>query len=84
MEAEVPIGVVLMLCVLSGVNGNDDLNLFISDIIKEFRLISPVIIYNGDIPDICMTHQWLLCLDQEGEQEIILDLDNKETNHGKP
>ena len=85
MEAEVPVGVVLMLCILSGVNGNEHLNLFISDIITEFRLTSALIIYSGDIPEICMTHHWLLCLDQEGEQEIILDVDNnKETNHGKP
>ena len=52
------------------VNCDDMLNSFITDIISTFKLTSPTIIYHGEAPEICMTH-WVLCLDQENQQEIL-------------
>ena len=73
MGLGLPLVVGLMFLMLFSVNGDDSLNSFFTDIITKFRLISPIIIYHGDIPEICMTHTWLLCLDQENDQEILLE-----------
>ena len=61
-----------------GVNGDDMLNSFIIDIISTFKLTSPTIIYHGEALEICMTH-WVLCLDQENQQEVI-----NNTGNGNP
>ena len=81
-----PLVAVLVFWVLlgvNGVNGDHSLNLFFNDIITKFRLTSPTLIYQGVVPEICMTHQWLLCLDQEDEQDILPDVYGNDTNFGK-
>ena len=83
MRVGVPFGVFLGFCMLHGVNGNANLNSLFTDIITKFRLISPTIIYHGEIPDICLTRSWLLCLDQEKELEIQPDEDIKAAKRGK-
>ena len=84
MGAVIPFGVFLGFCMLLGVNGDDNLNLLFTDIIAKFRLISPTIIYQGEIPEICITHSWLLCLDQEDELEVHPDDEEvMETKRGK-
>ena len=75
-------GFILVCCKLICVNGDEDMNLFFTDIITKFRLISPTIIYHDHLPEICMTHQWMSCLDQENELKILLE-ENRETDHGK-
>ena len=78
-----PFGLFLGVCILLGVNGDANLNSLFTDIITKFRLISPTIIYQGEIPEICITHHWLLCLDQEDEIEIHPDEDIKQIQRGK-
>ena len=81
-----PLVAVLVFWVLlgvNGVNGDHSLNLFFNDIITKFRLTSPTLICQGVVPEICMTHQWLLCLDQEDEQDILPDIYGNDTNVGK-
>ena len=42
---------------------SDELDKFLGDLIDTWLLRSPTVIVHGDvIPDICMRHQWLLCL----------------------
>ena len=65
-----------LLCVFPYVHGDDVMSKFITDMISSFNLISPTIIYHGNPPEICMTRQWVLCLDQENEQNEIRGLDN--------
>ena len=35
---------------------------FIGDVIETWQLRSPTILVEGELPNVCMTHQWLLCL----------------------
>ena len=45
------------------VNGEEELDVFIIDIVATFQLTSPTIIFDGeDITEICYTYPWLLCL----------------------
>ena len=83
MGVGVPFRLLLGVCILLGVNGDANLNSLFTDIITKFRLISPTIIYQGEIPEICITHHWLLCLDQEDELKIHPDEDIKEIKRGK-
>ena len=46
-----------------GAKGEDNINVFIEDIITTFSLTSPTIVYNSEeAPDICHKAQWVLCL----------------------
>ena len=40
----------------------EDVEAFLEDIIKTWKLRSPTIIVKDDLPNMCMKHQWLLCL----------------------
>ena len=54
-----------MLCILFGsfnLFHATKLEAFADDLIKAWQLKSPTILVNGDLPHMCMTHQWLLCL----------------------
>ena len=46
---------------------------FIEDIIKMWQLRSPTILINDDLPNLCIYHQWRLCL--------LNDLDAFELTH---
>ena len=35
---------------------------FVKEIIEEWRILSPTIIVQNDMPEMCMTFQWALCL----------------------
>ena len=35
---------------------------FIEDLIKMWQLRSPTILIDDDLPNLCINHQWLLCL----------------------
>ena len=52
------------------VNCDDKMNVFVTDIISTFQLLSPTILYHGDAPEICFTKDWVLCLNLENEQAI--------------
>ena len=44
---------------------------FIEDIIETLQFRSPTIIVNDEIPNICITYQWLLCLsDDQDDSEL--------------
>ena len=54
------------------INCDDKINGFITDIISTFQLLSPTILYHGDAPEICFTNPWVLCLNLENEQAILM------------
>ena len=59
---------------LQGVDCNDLLDAFVGDIISSFGLISPTLVYASDeAPDICRTHIWILCLNQDDEQNELAE-----------
>ena len=53
--------------------GQDGQEKFIKDIIKEWRLKSPTIIIQDNLPSFCMTQSWWLCLtnDQDGDELAV-------------
>ena len=61
-----------LLGFLSNVHGDEE-NSFITDIISSLRLISPTILYHGRLPEICMTGQWVLCLDQKNDPNELVE-----------
>ena len=52
---------------------DDTLNAFIADSISTFKLLSPTIVYHGDAPEMCFTHDRVLCLNLENEQDITVE-----------
>ena len=54
------------------VNCDDKINGFITDVISTFKLLSPTILHHGDAPEICFTHRWVLCLNLENEQALLM------------
>ena len=62
---------------VNGDESDDSLNSFITDVISKFKLTSPTILYHGEAPEICRKHWWVLCLDQENEQEISPGIKSK-------
>ena len=56
-----------LLCMFLNVHGDDVMSKFITDVISTLKLISPTILYHGNLPEICMTLEWILCLDQEND-----------------
>ena len=63
----------LLYCMLLSVTGDDTVNQFITDTISAFGFTSPTILYDGDMPEICLTRQCVLCLNYEYEQTILPD-----------
>ena len=67
------LGILLLLWMFSNViQCDDNVNSFITDVISTFRLISPTIIYHENAPEICFTNQWVLCLNIEDQQDILV------------
>ena len=54
---------VSLLLILKGIKGDDHFEGFIGDIISEWNLQSPTIVVQDDLPDMCKTSQWVLCVD---------------------
>ena len=51
------------------------LDIFIGDLIDNFQLISPTVIFHVVPPEICFTSSWTLCLeDMHGQEELISHL----------
>ena len=46
---------------------SDELDKFLGDLIGTWQLRSPTIIVQGDLPELCMRQQWLLCLSDSFE-----------------
>ena len=38
------------------------MDIFIKDLVATFQFTSPTILYDEEVPEICYTSQWLLCL----------------------
>ena len=76
MEPRMLFNLFVLLCMCAGIDGNDEsetiLNSFLEDIITSFQFISPTIIYTTDeAPEICLTKQWLLCLENAPEIDLL-------------
>ena len=76
------LGLNLLLWVAS-VNGDDNIDSFLRDLISTFQLTSPTIVYDTDKPpEICYTDQWVLCLSSKDPPqsnpavELVLDIEN--------
>ena len=44
---------------------------FIKDIIKTWQFRAPTVLFKDDLPELCMTHQWLLCLSDDGDDSEL-------------
>ena len=73
------LGLNLLLWVAS-VNGDDNIDSFLRDLISTFQLTSPAIVYDTDEPpEICYTDEWVLCLSSKDPPqsnpvvEVVLD-----------
>ena len=59
----------------------EDLEPFVEDLIKTWRLRSLTILFEGNVPKMCMSHQWLLCLSNDQNTNALaahLDLINQQ------
>ena len=72
----------LKLCILWGIDAlssgyeSNELENFMASMIMTFQLQSPTIIFNENLPSLCMNHQWLLCIsNQQDENELKIHLD---------
>ena len=54
----------LLFWILSIADGSDihEFEKFIEEIIEAWKLQSPTLIVQGDLPQLCMTLEWVLCL----------------------
>ena len=67
------VGFLVLFSMFLRIEGDDNLNSFITDVVMKFKLASPTILYHGEAPEICLTQWWVLCLDQENQQEIHIE-----------
>ena len=54
----------ILFLIVSVANGleNDQFETFIRDMIKEWKLLSPTIIFQDEMPELCLKLKWGLCL----------------------
>ena len=69
-----------MICAFCNVHADDVMNLFIADVVADFRLISPTIIFGDEAPGLCMDKDWVLCLDSS-QNDASLIAKHLETLH---
>ena len=65
------------------VNGQEEMDVFINDLVATFQLTSPTILYDNDdeIPEICYESQWVLCLSSSQHERDLKELqDNPKSN----
>ena len=68
----------LLLLMNSMVNAEDTMSGFVRDMMSTFHLSSPTIVYDGDeVPDICYTDQWVLCISSQVEKSDDDDFEYK-------
>ena len=71
------LGLLLLLWIDLWVNGEEELDVFINDIAATFQLSSPTIIFDGeDVPEVCYTSPWLLCLPSNQPEIDLKELPN--------
>ena len=53
-----------LFCIFSIANGleYEMLETFVIDVIETWQLLSPTIVFQDEMPTMCMKHQWILCL----------------------
>ena len=75
--------------------GENNVNVFLQDIITTFKLTSPTIVYNKDeeTPDICHSAKWVLCLhsgmsswypEPEDDAKKLIEDSTGDFKHTKP
>ena len=62
---------------------SEQVEAFIEDTIEAWQLRSPTIIVNDDIPTMCITYQWLLCLSNNHHGGELLNHLASIHHHGK-
>ena len=68
------LSLVFLLWMLNWVKGDNLAGIFMTDIFSTLGLTLPTIVYNGgEVPEICINHPWVLCLDQENDQIDVAD-----------
>ena len=64
-----PVRLFLLLCISScGHGANQTLEQFVGDIISTWKLLSPTIVVDENLLELCRTHQWVLCLVSDNEE----------------
>ena len=70
------VGLFILVVTCNGVHG-DDMDLFVKDLVAEFKFLRPTILLDDEIPELCFTHHWMLCLsaatNQPGEMSILVE-----------
>ena len=65
----------LVFWLSSKVNGEEPIDQFIVHIIETWKVLSPTIVYNGDMPESCYALNFVLCLHNENEnKEELVEL----------
>ena len=70
----------LLLLMNCMVNAEDTISSFIRDMMTNFHLSSPTIVYDSDeVPEICYTDQWVLCISSQVEKsdQKVLEYNTK-------
>ena len=74
----------ILLLMNSITNAEDTISSFIRDMMATFQLSSPTIVYDGDeVPEICYTDQWMLCLPINEREQDILSISAEEVDKGQ-
>ena len=57
------------------VNGQEIIDVFISELVATLQLKSPTVVYDSDegVPEICYSSPWILCLSSEQPGELVND-----------
>ena len=53
---------VFLLFIMKGIHGEDPFEGFLGDLIDEWNLQSPTIVVQDDLPGLCSTSQWVVCV----------------------
>ena len=66
----------LSFCSINCVGANirlTPLENFIQDLVRTWKLLSPTIIFNGELPLLCWDYDWVLCLKKDGSTKELAE-----------
>ena len=73
MTGHLALQIFLFCCSIYQVHSDDAFNSFIVDVMEEFRLILPTIIFAADaVPQLCIELKWVLCLDSSQNDAALI------------
>ena len=73
MSKLLPLGPLFLIFSIANGSDTEEFEKFIEDIIDTWQLLSPALIAQGELPQLCMRLEWVLCLPTDSDTNDLVE-----------